>query len=126
MALSAVHNQELEKRRISGSTELGDPEIIDLLLKEVKRREAAELFRKRRPRRPRRKRRKGNGSFKEISAGAAERGRNGGGGGKIIAGLGAVSEKDFGKVMGAAVKELKGKADSSVIGKAVKAKLGVK
>lgn len=127
MALSAVHNQELEKRRISGSAELGDPEIVDLLLKEVKkRREAAELFRKGGRGDLAEKEEKETEVLKkylpaqlseEEAAAAVE---------KIIAGLGAVSEKDFGKVMGAAVKELKGKADSSVIGKAVKAKLGMK
>ncbi|MBI5147615.1 MAG: GatB/YqeY domain-containing protein [Parcubacteria group bacterium] len=127
MALAAIHNQELEKRRISGSAELSDSEVVDLLFKEVKkRREAAELFNK-----------GGRGDLAEKEeketevlkkylpaqlgeeevAAAVE---------KIIAGLGAVSEKDFGKIMGAAVKELKGKADSSLIGKAVKAKLGAK
>ena len=41
----------------------------------------------------------------------------------IIAKVGATSAKDFGKVMGAAMKELKGKADGKKIQQLVKAKL---
>jgi len=43
---------------------------------------------------------------------------------EIIEKLGASGQKDFGKVMGQAVKELKGKADSAVISEIVKTKLG--
>jgi len=43
---------------------------------------------------------------------------------KIIAQVGATSAKDFGKVMGAAMKALKGKADGNVIQKIAKEKLG--
>jgi uncharacterized protein YqeY len=39
---------------------------------------------------------------------------------KIILQVGAVSAKDFGKVMGAAMKELKGKADGSLVQKLAK------
>lgn len=42
----------------------------------------------------------------------------------IIAATGAAGAKDFGKVMGAAVKELKGKTDGSVIQRIVKERLG--
>ncbi len=43
---------------------------------------------------------------------------------KIIASVGASSPKDMGKVMGPAMKELKGKADGKQVQKIVKAKLG--
>ncbi|ACF13035.1 conserved hypothetical protein [Chloroherpeton thalassium ATCC 35110] len=43
---------------------------------------------------------------------------------KIIAEVGAASAKDFGKVMGAAMKALKGKADGNLIQQIAKEKLG--
>jgi len=42
---------------------------------------------------------------------------------KIIADTGASTQKDFGKVMGAAAKELKGKIDGKIIQEIVKSKL---
>jgi uncharacterized protein YqeY len=42
---------------------------------------------------------------------------------KIIADTGAATQKDFGKVMGAASKELKGKIDGKIIQEIVKSKL---
>jgi uncharacterized protein len=42
----------------------------------------------------------------------------------IIAELGAVTEKDFGKVMSASMKSLKGKVDGKIIQEIVKSKLG--
>lgn len=42
---------------------------------------------------------------------------------KIIADTGASTQKDFGKVMGAAAKELKGKIDGKIIQELVKSKL---
>lgn len=43
---------------------------------------------------------------------------------KVIAGMGEVGPGDFGKVMGLAMKELKGKADGGVVGKVVKQEIG--
>jgi hypothetical protein len=43
---------------------------------------------------------------------------------KIIAGLGEVSPKDFGRVMGLAMKELKGRSDGKLVGEMVKKVLG--
>lgn len=45
--------------------------------------------------------------------------------GEIIASVGATSSKDLGKVMGAAMQQLKGKADGKKIQEVVKAKLTV-
>lgn len=42
---------------------------------------------------------------------------------KIITDIGASTQKDFGKVMGAAAKELKGKIDGKIIQEIVKSKL---
>jgi uncharacterized protein YqeY len=44
---------------------------------------------------------------------------------KIIQETGAVGQKDFGKVMGLVMRELKGKADGSLVQKIVKEKLGL-
>lgn len=44
---------------------------------------------------------------------------------KIISGLGEVTDKDFGKIMGSTVKELKGKADGKFIQDIVRKKLGM-
>lgn len=44
---------------------------------------------------------------------------------KIISDLGEVTNKDFGKIMGSAVKELKGKADGKFIQDIVRKKLGM-
>ena len=43
---------------------------------------------------------------------------------KIIADFGEITPKDFGKVMGAAMKELKGKVDGKIIQDIVKSKIG--
>ena len=42
---------------------------------------------------------------------------------EIIVGSGEVTEKDFGRIMGSAMKELKGKIDGKVVQEIVKAKL---
>lgn len=42
----------------------------------------------------------------------------------IIKGFGAIEPKDFGRVMGAAMKEMKGKADGSLVQRIVKERLG--
>ncbi|MND05203.1 glutamyl-tRNA(Gln) amidotransferase subunit E [compost metagenome] len=42
----------------------------------------------------------------------------------IIAKTGASSPKDFGKIMGIAMKELKGKIDGTIVQEIVKQKLG--
>ncbi len=43
---------------------------------------------------------------------------------KIVSGFGEVTSKDFGKVMGAAMKELKGKIDGKIIQDIVKSRIG--
>ena len=45
---------------------------------------------------------------------------------RVISSLGAVSPSDFGKVMSAVMKELKGQADGTAVSKAVKEKLSKK
>ncbi len=42
---------------------------------------------------------------------------------KIISGLGEVTNRDFGKVMGMAMKELKGKADGNIVKKVLEEKI---
>lgn len=43
---------------------------------------------------------------------------------ELAASLGAQTQKDFGKLMGAVMKELRGKADGKIVQEVVKAKLG--
>ncbi len=43
----------------------------------------------------------------------------------VFAGMGEVTQKDFGKIMGAAMKELKGKADGKMIQDIIRKKLGM-
>jgi hypothetical protein len=43
----------------------------------------------------------------------------------VLKGLGEVTQKDFGKIMGAAMKELKGKADGKLIQDIIRKKLGM-
>ena len=124
LIFSVFKNKEIEKRGKGQDTELTDEEIIDLLMKEAKKRkEAADVYKK------------GNRedlAEKEINEleiikkylpeelGAEEVEKIVG---KAIAATGAASVKDIGKVMAEAMKELKGRADASAVGAMIKKKL---
>lgn len=124
MMVSALRNREIEKRTQGKPPELTDEDVVEVLAREAKKRnEAATVY--------------DSGSRPELAAKErsevaiieeflpaqiseeeiipyVER---------AIAATGASTVKDTGKVMAVVVKELKGRADGSRIGKIVKEKL---
>ena len=124
MLLSSLHNKEIEKKGKGLESTLSDDEAIEVLSREAKKRkEAIEAYEK------------GNRTDlaqketkeleiiekylpEQLSEEEIE---------KIITAAikktGAVTVKDFGKVMGEAMKELKGKADASLVSKIVRKRI---
>lgn len=121
---AAFSNKEIEKRGKNGDSVLTEEEIIEVLMKEAKKRkESAEIY-------------KMGGredlADKEIqelevikkylpeqaNAEEIEKVVD-----KAIAATGATDVKAFGKVMAEAMKELKGKADASAVSEIIKKKL---
>ncbi len=123
MLISAVNNRKIEKRaKIGVEAELTDEEVLEVVAKEAKKRkEAIELFNKG----DRGDLAAGEKAELEILAaylpeqmGEAEIKKTVG---RIVAASGA---KEFGPAMKEVMKELKGKADSALITKALKEILG--
>lgn len=125
MMISALRNREIEKRTKGEAADLIDEEVIGVLMRETKkRREAADVYDSGgRPELASKERLEAGiieeflpvqMSEEEIIPYVV----------KAIADTGALTVKDTGKVMAIVVKELKGKADGSKIGKIVKEKLG--
>jgi uncharacterized protein YqeY len=122
---AALHNREIEKRTKGEASELSEDDVLDVIRREVKkRREAIELYEKggRRDLAD-----KESGELKVLGeylppSLAPEEVK------KIVAE--AVAEvkpsgpKDFGKVMGVAMKKAAGRAESGAISAAVKEALG--
>lgn len=124
---TAIKNAEIEKRgRIQGGGELSDDEVIAVVKRQVKQlEEAKEMFAQ-----------GGRNDLVEqneeeitvlkkylpqqLSEAQVREAVQ-----SAVAGMGEVGAGDFGKVMGAAMKELKGKADGGVVGKMVKEALGM-
>jgi len=122
--LASLHNKEIEKKGKGLESTLSDDEAIEVLTRESKKRkEAIEAYKK------------GNRTDlaqketkeleiiekylpEQLSEEEIE---------KIITAAikktGAVTVKDFGKVMGEAMKELKGKADASLVSKIVRKRI---
>jgi len=122
--LASLHNKEIEKKGKGLESTLSDDEAIEVLSREAKKRkEAIEAYEK------------GNRTDlaqketkeleiiekylpEQLSEEEIE---------KIITAAikktGAVTVKDFGKVMGEAMKELKGKADASLVSKIVRKRI---
>ena len=126
MILSSLHNREIEKRGKGLEETLSEEEIIEVLFKESKKRkEAIEAFTK------------GNRDdlvqkeTKELkiienylpqllSEAEIEKIVN-----EVIEKMGTAEIKNFGRVMGETMKELKGKADASAVSEIVKNKLKI-
>ncbi len=119
--LASIHNREIEKRSKADAADLTDEEIYDVLNREAKKRkEAAQIYEKGgRPELAEKELKEleiikeylpAELSEEEVRKIAAE----------AVAKTGAKNEKDFGKVMGEAMKQLKGKADSSVVSRIIK------
>ena len=121
MISAALHNKEIEKRGRGMSAELGEEEIIAVLRSEAKkRREAEEGFEKGlRPELARKEREEmkiiesylpAEPPDEELKKYAEE----------AIRETGAVSAKDFGKVMGAVTKKVRGQASGARVSEIVK------
>ena len=121
LIVAALHNREIEKRSAGKEVALTDDEVQDVLRREVKkRREAVELYIK--GGRPELAEKESSEikiievylppalSEAEVQKFVAE----------AVAEVGPQGPKDFGKVMGVAMKKAGGRADSSVISSAVK------
>jgi len=124
MVLSSLHNKEIEKKGKNQSPELTEEEIIEVLKREAKKRkEAIETYLKGNRNDLADKEKKeleiiiaylpkqlSEEEIKKIVQEAIQK-------------LGAQSKKDFGKVMGFLMKELKGKADAGLVSQIVKESL---
>lgn len=124
MLLTAIHNKEIEKRGKGLPAELSDEEILETLTKEAKKRtEAANLF-------------LGGGREdlaakekselaliqkylpEQMSAEEIESVVN-----RVVEKMKPSGPKDFGRVMGEIMKELKGRADASAVSGILKKKI---
>jgi len=126
MLIAAIRNREIEKRTKGESDVLTDEEVIAVLSREAKKRkEAAEVYIA--GKRPELAAKEHDEikiieEFLPVLMGEEEVVPYVV---KAIADTGASSVKEMGKVMAAVMKELKGKADGSVIGKIAKEKLSL-
>lgn len=120
MLLSSIHSRLIEKKG-QGKTELSNEEVLEVIAKEAKkRREAAEIFVSGGRNDLAEKERKelliveiylpAQASDEEIEKVVK----------KAIGIVNPTSQKDFGKVMAEAMKDLKGKADGTRIGNCIK------
>jgi len=120
MLLSSIHSRLIEKKG-QGKTELSNEEVLEVIAKEAKkRREAAEIFVSGGRNDLAEKERKelsiveiylpAQASDEEIERIVK----------KAIGIVNPTSQKDFGKVMAEAMKDLKGKADGTRIGNCIK------
>lgn len=126
MLSAALHNKEIEKKSKGQDSILSEDEIIEVLLKEAKKRkEAAEIYQKGNRNDLSEKETKELEIIKkylpeQLSKEEVE---------KIVIAtiekINAVAVKDFGKVMAEAMKELKNKADASLVSEIVKDKLKI-
>lgn len=131
MLLAAIQNREIEKRTrlskkggaadLEKESQLTDEEVVEVIRQEAKkRRDAIEGYEKGgRQEAAERERRElailQSYLPQEISDEELEKIV-----GEVIAGLGAVTEKDFGRVMGEAMKRAKGRASGDRVSAAVK------
>lgn len=126
MIIAAINNKEIEKRGKGGESVLIDEEVMDVVVKEAKKRkESIDVYKQ------------GNREDlaqkeleeleiiqtylpKQLSEQELEKIID-----EAIKTTGASTVKDLGKVMGLVSKETKGKADSRMISEIVKKKLGI-
>ena len=122
MLMAALHNREIEKKGKTNDSVLTDEEVLEVIQREAKkRREAAELYTKGGRNDLAEKESRELLIFqeylpKQLSDDEVR---------KILAEVIAKSdlktEKDFGKLMGEAMKSLKGKADAKKVGEMLRA-----
>ncbi len=122
--LASLHNKEIEKKGKGLEPVLSDDEVIEVLIKEAKKRkESIEAYTKGARSDLAEKEKKELEIIKkylpeELSREEVERII-----GAIMEKSGAKDVKDLGRVMGEAMKELKGKADASLVSEIVKKNL---
>lgn len=123
LLISALHNKEIEKKGKGQDTELKDEDVIEILNREAKKRkEAFQVYSQNNRSELADKEKKELGIIEgylpaKLSDEETE---------KIVSAVleRMPEEKNFGKIMGEAMKELKGKADAGVVGEIIKKKLG--
>ena len=121
---SVFQNKEIEKKGKGLEPRLSDEEIIEILTREAKKRkEAAEIYKQgNRDDLAKKEIEESEIIKKYIPEQLGEEEIT-----KIIEGIiqksGVVNQNDFGRVMGEAMKELKGKADAKLVSEIVKKKL---
>ncbi|MEK7147052.1 MAG: GatB/YqeY domain-containing protein [Patescibacteria group bacterium] len=126
LLLAALHNRSIEKRGKGQAVELSPEEILEVLSREAKKRkEAADIFSKAGRRDLAEKESKELEIIKfylpeQASPELIEKIAR-----EAIQKTGAKEAKDFGRVMGEALKSLKGKADAGVVSATVKKILGL-
>lgn len=118
---AALHNREIEKRAKSGVLEITEEETLEIVIREIKkRREAAELYAQggRVELAAQEKNelkvlevylppQMSEKEIKQVVTGAIKK-------------IGATDAQAFGKIMGEAMKTLKGKADSAIVSRIIK------
>lgn len=121
MVSAAIHNREIEKRTKTGDSELTEEEAALVLRAEAKKRkDAAEGFEKGgRAEQAEKERQEGEIIQKYLPAELSDEDIE-----KIVqevvAGLGEVTQKEFGRVMGEVMKKTRGQASGDRVSSAVK------
>ena len=125
MLSASLHNRSIEKKGKGQDAELTDDEVQEVLGREAKKRkEAAEIYEKGgRPDLGSKEKQEfilikaylpeemGSEEIEKVVEG-------------VLAQMGSVTQKEFGKVMGEVMKQLKGRADASTVSAILKKKLG--
>lgn len=124
LLLSSLHNKSIEKRSQGKDSSLIDEDVLEVLQKEAKKRKEAMVFYEKGGRKDLLEKEQNELKIIEsyLPAQLSEEEIK-----KIvetaISQSGVATEKDFGKVMGLAMKELKGKADAAAVSRLIKEKL---
>lgn len=117
---AAIHNREIEKRGKSGSAELTEEEVLDVVKREAKKRkEAIELYNKGGRRELAEKESSelavlGKYLPEEMSEEEIRRIA------KEVVAAGGFKKEEFGKMMGAVMKQTKGRADAGAVSRILK------
>lgn len=121
MLLSAIHNREIEKRARGGEAELSDEEIIAAVRSEAKKRRDAIAEYEKGGRIDLAEKEKGELKIleeylpQELSDEELEKIAR-----DVVSRLGQVTEKEFGRVMGEVMKQVRGQASGDRVGSIVR------
>lgn len=124
MLSAAIHNREIEKRGKTGSYDLTEEEVQEVVQREAKkRREAIELYEKGSRAELAEKERAELKVLERYLPAAMETEELKACVEGVVARLGATGPTAFGKVMGEVMKEVKGRADAKAVGELVRERL---